>query len=87
MWGQSHSTDTPHSPWMPGMSCQDPCPSETVMLFPSALPWDMQLRKDAESQLGDKNEVFSVFVDSTPFHLNTKLIYFPFPPLPKNRAG
>lgn len=57
------------------------------MLFPSALPWDMQLRKDAESQLGDKNEVFSVFVDSTPFHLNTKLIYFPFPPLPKNRAG
>lgn len=81
VWGQSHSPDTPHSPLpqMPGMSCQDPCPLETIMFFLTALPWDAQLCEDAEFQLEDKNEVFAVFIDSTPFHLNTRLIYFPFP--------
>lgn len=49
------------------------------MFFLAALLWDTQLSKDAESHLGDKKEVISVFIDNTPFHLNTKLIHFPFP--------
>jgi hypothetical protein len=57
------------------------------MFFPDALFWDTQLCKDAESQLGDKNEVFSVFIDWYSFSFEHKADIFSFPPLLQNRTG